>query len=277
MDEVISLPNMINNKSYKISDIFEFVGRGKRMILKQNEGKYPLISASSENNGVVKYIDGFDFDGEEIGLVTCSIGCIGGDGCFTYHNDKFACTNHIIVLKPKQCISNITEICSAISAQLMSKFSSSYNLTKDKLMDEVILLPNMINNNTYKISDIFEFVGRGKHQVGNKENTGSYPLISTTDKNNGVIKCIETYDYESTEENKLITVSMNGQPGVMFLQNGKFSCTSDVSVLKVINSNFQNEWCTIISTQLTPKYSWSYKLTKDKLMDEIVNIPTNII
>lgn len=43
----------IKGYEYKISDLFEYIGRGKRNITSSIIGEYNLIGASKFNNGVV--------------------------------------------------------------------------------------------------------------------------------------------------------------------------------------------------------------------------------
>jgi type I restriction-modification system DNA methylase subunit len=259
-------------REYKLSDILTFVanGDGSIVISKMKEGEYPLISSTTEDNGITKYINTYKYDSDKDNKIYITATITGQPGVFFHQKGKFSCSRQVQLyeLNDKFKHMNVNILCNQLTEQISPRYSYGW-VTHEALLENKI----MISTNgmiAHKISDIFEYVGRGKHQVGSKENTGSYPLISTTDKNGGVIKYIETYDYESTEENKLVTVSMNGQPGVTFLQSSKFSCTSDVSILRVINPDFKNMYCDIITSQLTPKYSWSFKLTKDRLMDEIV-------
>jgi type I restriction-modification system DNA methylase subunit len=255
-----------NYKKYKVEEVQEHM---------DDEHNIPYVSAIKYNNGIKGYVSEAAFDeGEYYGIAKTGDGAAG----YVYHiKGPINFNPTVMVLKSKVNIKDPLALTVYLTNILHNIYDHGRSFTQSSLNEEVDIPLNFIKSVTYKISDIFEFIGRGKHQVGNKENTGNYPLISTTDKNTGVIKYIETYDYESTEENKLVTVSMNGQSGIMFSQNGKFSCTCDVGILKTINPNLKNEWCTVISTQLTPKYSWNYKLTKDRLMDEIVDIPIDVL
>jgi type I restriction enzyme S subunit len=76
----------------KLGDIAQ-VGRGRVISHKEInlavEGKYPVYSSQTSNNGVMGYIDSFDFDGEYITWTTDGVNA----GKVFYRNGKFNRTN----------------------------------------------------------------------------------------------------------------------------------------------------------------------------------------
>ena len=118
---------------------------------------------------------------------------------------------------------------------------------------------------TYKITDLFEYISKGKHQI-NKTNNGIYPLISATIFNNGIVKYIDSYSFEEN----LITVST--VDGTSFVQNGKFSATSSVHILKPIHKDIDYLIVTKLMTKKFNKiYHWGYTLSIERLMTEEIN------
>ena len=125
----------------------------------------------------------------------------------------------------------------------------------------------------YKVSELTTMLISGKVIASNSKD-GEYPLISSKSVNNGILKYIDTYKYDGINH-KYITVARNGSVGYSFYQPYKFNTTADVCVLEIKNEIDIDP--TIISLILTnilsKKYSYTNKLTKDKLMNEIINIP----
>ncbi|MBR0439280.1 MAG: restriction endonuclease subunit S [Bacilli bacterium] len=81
-----------------ISDICD-IGRGRvisqQEIAKQNNPIYPVFSSQTLNNGIMGYLDNYDFDGEYITWTTDGANA----GTIFYHNGKFNCTNVCGTLK----------------------------------------------------------------------------------------------------------------------------------------------------------------------------------
>ena len=81
-----------------ISDICD-IGRGRvisqQEIAKQNNPIYPVFSSQTLNNGIMGYLDNYDFDGEYVTWTTDGANA----GTVFYHNGKFNCTNVCGTLK----------------------------------------------------------------------------------------------------------------------------------------------------------------------------------
>ena len=133
-----------------------------------------------------------------------------------------------------------------------------------------------------KLMDLFEYVGRGKRAVkGNEE--GPYPLISSSKKNNGVVGHTSTYTFGKSEDDVHVTIAVDGNAGICFVQRGLFDCTSHTHVLK-----FKPEYkyiecdeselfkCTAyIGWKLINKYDWKFEFNMSRLMNEVIELPFN--
>ena len=119
-----------------IKDLFEYVGRGSIKINNSKEGPYALISATSQNNGIIKYIDSYKFEGD---LVTVSID--GSIGYTFIQHGKFNTTSHIHVLRPL-FKDNLEIICAIMTLKFSKKYNWSNKLTKQYLMNESIDIPS---------------------------------------------------------------------------------------------------------------------------------------
>lgn len=94
------LYNQTDTLTYKVADLFE-LGRG-RVISKDeieaNKGDYPVYSSQTSNNGILGYINSYDFQGEYITWTTDGANA----GEVFYRNGKFNCTNVCGTAKAKE-------------------------------------------------------------------------------------------------------------------------------------------------------------------------------
>ena len=139
-----------------------------------------------------------------------------------------------------------------------------------KLYDKVTNIDklNIIKWNKIKISDYFEIVKVKPLKISECED-GEYPLISSSKVNNGICKFINTYSIEG----EFISVARNGSVGYSFYQSNKFSITTDIILLKPLKEIDYHLMAILLTEQLHSKYSYSNKLTNQKLMNEIINVP----
>ena len=129
-------------KQIKISDYFDILKRAKD--INQNtypEGKYPLISSGQSNNGIVKYIDHYDYDGEANDYLT--VATVGTTGSTFYQQSKFTVSTHkIFVLTPKNGIKIDCKLMALMmNYYLTKKYSYSNGISIKKLNDEIINYP----------------------------------------------------------------------------------------------------------------------------------------
>jgi hypothetical protein len=131
-----------------------------------------------------------------------------------------------------------------------------------------------------KISDLFELVSRHKTHIINNSNDspGPYPLVSSSMKNNGVAKNINTFDFDG----EYLVVSFAREPNTGFTSyhNEKFSVTSCVKILSPIQTpNLDSEDLKFIAKFMTIKfrgiYNRNHPLTSSKLLEETIFIRNN--
>ncbi|MBO7244614.1 MAG: restriction endonuclease subunit S [Alphaproteobacteria bacterium] len=111
----------------------------------------------------------------------------------------------------------------------LSSLIEQKKLLKKGLMQRLIYNRNDIK--LYRVADLFE-LGRGR--VISKEeiekNRGEYPVYSSQTSNNGVLGCINTYDFQG----EYITWTTDGaNAGEVFYRNGKFNCTNVCGTAKL--------------------------------------------
>ena len=124
------------------------------------------------------------------------------------------------------------------------------------------------------IGEYFNIIKVGKDKIFQikKSQSGIYPLISSSANNNGIAKFIDSYSIDIPE---CITVARNGTVGSCFYQSGKFAITTDVIILKLKKDKTLDLkiFSVLVTYFLTKKYSWSNKLSFDKLIEEIIYYP----
>ena len=151
------------------------------------------------------------------------------------------------------------------------EFKKTFNIDlAKKLHDKVTNIDklNIIKWDKIKISDYFEIVDIKPSKVSECED-GEYPLISSSKVNNGICNFINTYSIEGD----FISVAISGSVGYSFYQSNKFSITSDIILLKPLKEIDYSLMAILLTEQLHSKYSYSNKLTNQKLMNEIINVP----
>ena len=125
-------------RDVRIDELFEYAGNGKQENNYLPDGPYPLISTSSHNNGIIKYVNKYDFDGTYITITfNGSVGtCFIQRGKFTLgHGQVIA-----LKLKPEyqfleECLSSLAF---AMTMEFRMKYSYNNKLNKERLMNETI-------------------------------------------------------------------------------------------------------------------------------------------
>ena len=143
-------PIEVEMKEIKIMDILNYVSKGKIKNLQECEsGIYPVISCSVVNNGYIKHINTYDYDGLYV-----TISGNGSAGTCFVQKGKFSASTDVHVLKLKDEYKYL-ESCLGLLAYIMTnKFMHIYNystkLNNARLMNETISLPTLdgkINEN----------------------------------------------------------------------------------------------------------------------------------
>ena len=117
----------------KVQDIAD-IGRGRvishKEIALSLQNTYPVYSSQTTNNGIMGYIDTYDFDGEYVTWTTDGENA----GTVFYRNGKFNCTNVCGTIKLKSENARfITYLLNSVTS-----FYVSRNLANPKLMNDVM-------------------------------------------------------------------------------------------------------------------------------------------
>lgn len=130
-------------KEFFISEIFEKIQRGKRLIKEhQREGKLPYVSSRASNNGVDNFI------GNEIGVRkydNClSLANSGSVGACFYEPYEFIASDHVTHLK-----GNYSKYVYLFMSCMLNRLSEKYNFNREindtRIKREKIFLP--VNSN----------------------------------------------------------------------------------------------------------------------------------
>ncbi len=123
-------------KTFKIEELLESVIVKKKFKVDgSKEGNYPLITRSSKNNGISKFINDYSID------FNCfTIAPSGSVGYCFYHNYPIAVDGLLKVFKPKTNI-DPKLLALIITDKLANKYSYTNGLTNDKILNEIINVP----------------------------------------------------------------------------------------------------------------------------------------
>ena len=120
--------NRLTKEPVLLSDYFEMPDKQKshKAIENDENGNYPLIGASMNNNGIIGYLNTWDYE-------NCfTVGKDGaGAGYMFYHNYKFSKISHVYILILKQKLENININLQLITYQLNKIFDWTNALTKN--------------------------------------------------------------------------------------------------------------------------------------------------
>lgn len=242
-----------------INEVFN-ISRGTRLTKKdQKPGDIPFITAGSINDGFKQKISN-----EGLTLYHNVI-TIDMFGFVKYRNYYFYCDDNIIVLSPKDELTNMEMVYFALCLAHQTEGKYDYGrqcrlkniegftipnkeeipewvydmemLTFDDIADaknvEEIKLPPISKWHKFKYPEIFEMTrGKGGSATTAKNNPGQNPYVGASDDNNGVTQYTSL---DTTEPANRITVANNGSVGAAFYQSRPFLASSDVTVLKVKN------------------------------------------
>ena len=125
-------------RDVRIDELFEYAGNGKQENNNLPNGPYPLISRSGHNNGIIKYVNKYDYDGTYITIALH--GTVGS--CFVQRGKFTLGHGQVIALKLKpeyqfleECLSSLAF---AMTMEFRMKYSYNNNLTLDRIMNETI-------------------------------------------------------------------------------------------------------------------------------------------
>ena len=128
-------------KEFKINDLMDLLPNRKLIGNKETpKGPYPLISTAQFNYGVIKYVNNYEYDGENHKYITCAM--TGSSGSSFYQPFKFMVTDRVRVLEIKENVNFDPKIIALIMNHLLTKrYSYTNGLSINKLMNEIIKIP----------------------------------------------------------------------------------------------------------------------------------------
>ena len=124
-------------KLFRIGDLIELVNVKKRFKVDESEkGIYPLITRTSKDNGITKFINDYSID------FNCfTIAPSGSVGYCFYHEYFIGVDGIIKVFKLKDININPHLIAMIITNTLTNKYSYTNGLTIDKILNETVSIP----------------------------------------------------------------------------------------------------------------------------------------
>ena len=146
------------------------------------------------------------------------------------------------------------------------------NYTKNKLsiLNEEKYIIKAQKTKFFRLDEIFniESVKRITQHYA-KSNSGIYPYISASDKDNGITSFINKFTHKSG----VLTLANSGSVCSCFYQPKDFCGTDSIYILKFKNEEYINNekisiyFASIIESQLKSKYSFGRALRKNKIDD----------
>ena len=136
--EYIKIGEVKEWKEIKINDYFE-IPKLKQVANKDTyeSGKYPLISAGATNNGIIKYINHYDYEGEYL-----TVARTGTAGATFYQNGRFSICTACKLLKPLKTNNlNLKLVALLLNYYLTKKYTYSNTIVNNKLLNEIINYP----------------------------------------------------------------------------------------------------------------------------------------
>lgn len=155
----------VRYKKEKLGELYKFVkGTNKinKKIINQNKGDYPVYSGSKTNDGLMGYINFYDFDGEYIRIIT-----VGQVGETSIINGKFSLAQNNGILVSKESIKTEYILNEYLKIILLNELKNKakgtdtgnkqQSLTNKQILETIISLP-MNNDGNYDIEKQKEIV-----------------------------------------------------------------------------------------------------------------------
>lgn len=283
----------------KIGDYFNIqYGKFSTPINQLLEGKTPLISSGSLNNGVVGF-----FDIPPIYENVISVARTGSVGESFYHDYKCVINSDCMVLSPKKELSINQIFWFVIFLRHQKKlFSYARKVTPSRLAN--ILVPNppewatgislptyslefsidesckFENNNLLKISELFE-VHYGTNLALNaleeveQKDKSSVNFVSRTTKNNGVSAFVKILPNLAPLPAGLLTVAVGGSVLETFVQDEPFYTGRDMYYLVPKREMSISEKLFYAFCIRANKYRYNYNRQANRTLRDL-KIPENL-
>ena len=287
---------------FRVGDLFETF-HGERLKKSDRiEGSTPFVTAGSENQGVADYIVT-----EKKYSNAITIDMFGN--CFYHDGTLFGDDNIYFLISNNISKHSKLFITTIINSTLKEKYSFSHQFRQKDLDTLIINLPSTSDNfpdwqymedymkeitklaakrveklkeektkykidtkcwGEFRVGDLFE-IKRSKNNINFERcNTGSTPLISAGNENNGIVGYIDKEDFEVFPANS-ITVNIFGKA---FVQTKDFCASANVLIIR--NEHLTKNIGLFIAAILSKKhskYNYNDQINKDKLFNETISIP----
>ncbi|TXJ12235.1 restriction endonuclease subunit S [Brachyspira aalborgi] len=135
---------------------------------------------------------------------------------------------------------------------------------------------NNIEWKEFKISNFFEVSGTITTHPTKLKPNGKTPRITCASTNNGLDT---TYDNESTEKGKILTVD-SATIGYVAYQENDFIATDHVEKIMFKNGKSMNRYLGLfikqcIDNSVLSKYGYGYKFSQNRIKKQIIKLPVN--
>lgn len=301
-------------KEFEIKELFNIENGNGETQKNTRPGDIPYVSATNNNNGIVKYTDCIP---RHLGK-TISISDFG----VAYYQEKAYSGTHIIVLNPKFKINKYIGhfITTCITKSLYKKYSFGYSVSIKRFPKERILLPinnrnlpdykfmeeyiktlwnDQVNKNKefiekqlsklqYKkipnledlewkeffIEEIFS-IKSGKRLEKRNMVRGTIPFIGSSDSHNGITNYVSNIN--KTLDKNVLGVNYNGSVVQNFYHPYECIFSDDVKrfhLLHYADNKYVFLFFKNIILQQKGKYRYGYKFNEKRMKRQIIMVPT---
>lgn len=261
-------------------------------------GDTPVVSSSGQNNGVYGY---FDVPAKYERVI--SVPRVGSICQASFHPYPCAIDENCLVLVPKTKLTDLElHFYAFVIRKSASRFSYGRILSQAR-MENLPLAPvpawlsavdlsglrAMIMGyvpptptgdldtkgwKPFKYTDLFDIVrGNGPSLADAKDSPGTVPVVTASDKNNGISAWTAA---EPQHDPGCLTVATNGSVGEVFYQPSAFVASSDVAVF-VPRSKLSRECLFFIGTLIRAegklKYGYSRKWGSQRMKESSMLLP----
>lgn len=178
----------------RVKEIF-YIGRGR--VIGQDElvddGKYPVYSSQTENNGCLGYIDTFDFNATLLTWTTDGANA----GTLFKREGKFNCTNVCGTLKPKKRKENLDFILYVL--QIAAKHNKRIDTNGAKIMNNEMSVIPLLYPPTEEQEAIAQYLNEKTTQIDTILTNINEQIIKLTQLRKSLINDVVTGKIKVTE------------------------------------------------------------------------------
>lgn len=301
-------------KAFEIKQLFSIENGNGETQKNTRPGMIPYVSATNENNGIVKYTNCIPKHSGK----TISVSDFG----IAYYQEKAYSGTHIIVLNPKFKINKYIGqfITTCITKSLYKKYSFGYAVSIKRFPNEKILLPidnkelpdykymedyikilwnkqankskefikkqldklqykkisnlNEVEWKEFFIEEIFN-IKPGKRLEKRNMESGTIPFIGSSDSNNGITNYISNTN--KTLDKNVLGVNYNGSVVQNFYHPYECIFSDDVKrlhLLHIADDKYILLFFKNIILKQKVKYRYGYKFNEKRMKRQIIMVPT---